>query len=88
MEMGLVEADGSELTDDEVVRLIARPGFSTAEQVTDLSGRGVGIDAVHTRVRALGGTVDIRSAKGQGHVDHGASAGDAGDRAGAARAGW
>jgi len=66
VEMGLIETGKHELSDDEVVRLIARPGFSTARQVTDLSGRGVGIDAVHTRVRALGGTVDIRSAKGKG----------------------
>jgi two-component system chemotaxis sensor kinase CheA len=66
VEMGLIEGGKIDLTDDEVVRLIARPGFSTAKQVTDLSGRGVGIDAVHTRVRALGGTVDIRSAKGRG----------------------
>jgi two-component system, chemotaxis family, sensor kinase CheA len=65
-ELGLVETGRGELTDDELVRLIARPGFSTARQVTDLSGRGVGIDAVHARVRALGGTVDIRSTKGHG----------------------
>jgi len=65
-EMGLIESGRGDLTDDEVVRLIARPGFSTAREVTDLSGRGVGIDAVHTRVRALGGTVDIRSTKGTG----------------------
>lgn len=65
-ELGLVDGSRSELADDELMRLIARPGFSTARQVTDLSGRGVGIDAVHARVRALGGTVDIRSTKGQG----------------------
>ena len=65
-EMGLVESSRAELTDDELIRLIARPGFSTAKQVTDISGRGVGIDAVHARVRSLGGTVDIKSAKGQG----------------------
>jgi two-component system chemotaxis sensor kinase CheA len=65
-ELGLIETSRGELTDDELVRLIARPGFSTARQVTDISGRGVGIDAVHARVRALGGTVDIRSTKGQG----------------------
>ena len=65
-EMGLVEPGKNDLTDDEIVRLIARPGFSTARQVTDISGRGVGIDAVHTRVRALGGTVDIKSTKGKG----------------------
>jgi two-component system chemotaxis sensor kinase CheA len=65
-EMGLVESGRAELTDDELIRLIARPGFSTAKQVTDISGRGVGIDAVHARVRALGGTVDMKSAKGEG----------------------
>jgi two-component system chemotaxis sensor kinase CheA len=65
-ETGLIEIGRTELTDDELVRLIARPGFSTARQVTDISGRGVGIDAVHARVRALGGSVDIKSARGQG----------------------
>ncbi len=66
LESGLVEAGTTALTDDEVIRLIARPGFTTADQVTDLSGRGVGIDAVQARVRALGGSIDIRSAPGHG----------------------
>jgi two-component system chemotaxis sensor kinase CheA len=65
-ETGLIEAGKNDLTDDEIIKLIARPGFSTAREVTDISGRGVGIDVVHTRVRALGGTVDIKSAKGKG----------------------
>lgn len=65
---GLVDATTTSLTDDEVVRLIARPGFTTADQVTNLSGRGVGIDAVQARVRALGGSVDIKSVPGQGTV--------------------
>ena len=64
--MGLVEQTKTELSDDELLRIIGRPGFSTAERVTDLSGRGVGIDAVYTRVRSLGGAVDIRSTSGQG----------------------
>jgi two-component system chemotaxis sensor kinase CheA len=63
---GLVDAAKTELTDEELIRFISRPGFSTAEKVTDISGRGVGIDAVQNRVRALGGTVDIRSAPGAG----------------------
>ena len=46
--------------------MLARPGFSTADKVTNLSGRGVGVDAVYTRVRALGGAMDIRSVPGQG----------------------
>jgi two-component system chemotaxis sensor kinase CheA len=63
---GLIDSSKTSLSDDELLRLIARPGFSTAEKVTDLSGRGVGIDAVYTRVRALGGAVDIRSQPGLG----------------------
>jgi two-component system chemotaxis sensor kinase CheA len=65
-EAALVEAARTELTDDELIRLISRPGFSTAERVTDISGRGVGIDAVQTRVRTLGGSVEIRSIPRQG----------------------
>jgi two-component system, chemotaxis family, sensor kinase CheA len=63
---GLVDPTTTTLTDEEVIRLIARPGFTTADRVTDLSGRGVGIDAVQTRVRALGGSVEIKSAPGEG----------------------
>ena len=63
---GLVDSDKTDLSDEELLRLIARPGFSTAETVTDLSGRGVGIDAVYNRVRSLGGAVDIRTAEGEG----------------------
>ncbi|HYD51155.1 MAG TPA: chemotaxis protein CheW, partial [Gemmatimonadaceae bacterium] len=63
---GLVDAVKTELTDDEMTRLIARSGFSTAERVTDVSGRGVGMDAVYARVRSLGGSVDIRTEAGRG----------------------
>ncbi len=65
-ESGLVEASAAELSDDELMRLISRPGFSTADAVTEISGRGVGIDAVQNRVRALGGSLDIRTAPGRG----------------------
>jgi two-component system chemotaxis sensor kinase CheA len=64
--LGLVDTARSELSDDELIKLISRPGFSTAERVTDISGRGVGIDAVHARIRALGGSVEIRSVPGRG----------------------
>ena len=63
---GLVDQAKTDLSDDELLRLVSRPGFSTAEQVTGISGRGVGVDAVYTRVRALGGAVDIKSVPGQG----------------------
>jgi len=54
------------LSDNEVWNLIFAPGFSTAEVVTDVSGRGVGMDVVKKNITALGGTVDIDSAEGYG----------------------
>lgn len=66
IERGLLAADAPDVGDDEVVRLITRPGFSTAERITDISGRGVGLDVVTAGVRALGGSVDIRSTPGKG----------------------
>jgi two-component system, chemotaxis family, sensor kinase CheA len=54
------------MTDSEVWGLIFAPGFSTAEQVTDVSGRGVGMDVVKKNITALGGTVEIDSAEGYG----------------------
>jgi two-component system chemotaxis sensor kinase CheA len=64
--LGLVLSTVKTLPDEELFRLIARPGFTTAERVTNLSGRGVGIDVVSTRVRALGGSLEMRTAEGQG----------------------
>jgi two-component system, chemotaxis family, sensor kinase CheA len=54
------------MTDAEVWNLIFAPGFSTAEQVTDVSGRGVGMDVVKKNITSLGGTVEIDSAEGYG----------------------
>jgi two-component system, chemotaxis family, sensor kinase CheA len=54
------------LTDDLLVRVLARPGFSTAQTVSGVSGRGVGVDVAMTRVRALGGTLEVRSELGRG----------------------
>jgi len=52
--------------DRELVSLIFAPGFSTAEKVTNVSGRGVGMDVVRTNIEKIGGTVDIQSRKGKG----------------------
>ncbi|MFS2003536.1 chemotaxis protein CheA [Duganella sp. CT11-25] len=57
---------GDNMSDAEVWQLIFAPGFSTAETVTDVSGRGVGMDVVKRNITAMGGVVDIRSAKGFG----------------------
>jgi two-component system chemotaxis sensor kinase CheA len=63
-ERGLHAPDS--LTDSEVWNLIFEPGFSTADQVTDVSGRGVGMDVVKKNITSLGGTVEIDSADGYG----------------------
>lgn len=60
------EADAAMHDDDALLKLMAHPGLSTAEQVTDLSGRGVGLDVVVARVRALGGAIDMRTQAGSG----------------------
>lgn len=62
---GLVSPEAV-LDDQDVYRLILTPGFSTAEQVTNLSGRGVGMDVVRSNIEALRGTLDIDSVPGQG----------------------
>src|SRR5437667_393138 len=63
---GVVDPHAEALSDDQLLRVLARPGFSTAESVTSVSGRGVGIDVAMTRIRALGGSIDIRSQEGKG----------------------
>jgi two-component system chemotaxis sensor kinase CheA len=61
---GLAVSDA--LADADVWQLIFAPGFSTAEEVTDVSGRGVGMDVVKRNIAAMGGSVEIRSARGYG----------------------
>ena len=65
IERGLVEADAT-LSDAEVWQLIFAPGFSTADKVTDLSGRGVGMDVVKRNIEALRGQIQLSSLEGQG----------------------
>jgi two-component system chemotaxis sensor kinase CheA len=62
---GLVAAD-AKLSESEVFSFILMPGFSTARKVTDVSGRGVGMDVVHQKVEALRGRIDIASKFGTG----------------------
>lgn len=65
VEKGII-ADGSNMSDEAVYQLIFRPGFSTAEAITDVSGRGVGMDVVKRNIEGLGGSVDIQSTMGKG----------------------
>jgi len=67
VEKGLVAAD-AELTEAEIYSFILAPGFSTARQVSDVSGRGVGMDVVRRSVEALRGTIDIASKPGKGTI--------------------
>ena len=60
IEKGIINTD-TQLTDNELNHLIFHPGFSTAEAVTNLSGRGVGMDVVKRNVEALQGSIDIKS---------------------------
>lgn len=62
---GLLAPD-AEISDRDVLQFILQPGFSTAEKITQISGRGVGMDVVHEEVRQLGGSMSIDSVPGQG----------------------
>lgn len=67
VERGVVSADcAGRMSDHEAVLLIFQPGFSTAEQVTNVSGRGVGMDVVKTNIEKIGGTVDVQTQIGVG----------------------
>jgi two-component system, chemotaxis family, sensor kinase CheA len=67
IQKGMISADqAARMTERETTNLIWSPGFSTAEKVTSVSGRGVGMDVVKTNIEKIGGTVDLQSKPGQG----------------------
>lgn len=69
IERGIVADDEAhEMSREDLINLVFMPGFSTSEKVTDLSGRGVGMDVVKTNISKLGGVIDIRSDVGKGSV--------------------
>ncbi len=65
IEKGIISAD-AQLSNEEIDQLICAPGFSTAETISNISGRGVGMDVVRSNVEALGGRVEIHSVPGEG----------------------
>ncbi len=67
VEKGLISGEQAKLiSDEETIMLVCRPGFSTAAEVTDVSGRGVGMDVVQSTVEGLGGSLSIESTTGEG----------------------
>jgi two-component system chemotaxis sensor kinase CheA len=67
LQQGLVsEADLAQMSETQVQQLIFRAGFSTAEKVTNVSGRGVGMDVVRTNIEKIGGTIEMKSVEGKG----------------------
>jgi two-component system chemotaxis sensor kinase CheA len=69
VQMGLISAEqAGSISDREVLQFILSSGFSTAQKVTDISGRGVGMDVVRTNVESLKGAIDLESTSGQGTV--------------------
>jgi two-component system chemotaxis sensor kinase CheA len=64
--LGIIDPGTTKLSEEELVRIISRPGFSTAEKVTEISGRGVGFDIVASKVRALGGSLEVHTDSGLG----------------------
>ena len=67
IERGLISAEqAARMSDRDAAQLIFAPGFSTAEQVTSVSGRGVGMDVVKTNIERIGGTIDLQCRPGQG----------------------
>lgn len=67
LDRGMITAEqAARMAEREIFNLIFLPGFSTAEKVTKVSGRGVGMDVVKTNVEKIGGTVDVQSTRGQG----------------------
>ncbi len=64
--LGLPLPETGDVSNEDLLRILSAPGFSTAEQITDVSGRGVGMDAVAAKIRALGGAIDMQTRAGHG----------------------
>ena len=62
----ITREQGDLMSDKEIIDLLFRPSFSTAEKISDVSGRGVGLDVVKTKIESLGGDVEVRTTVGQG----------------------
>ncbi|MGN0161282.1 MAG: chemotaxis protein CheW [Lachnospiraceae bacterium] len=69
VEKGIITVEqGETMTDKDIIDLLFRPSFSTADKISDVSGRGVGLDVVRSKIEALGGDIEVRSTYGEGSV--------------------
>ena len=69
MDKGLITAEvAATLTTDQAIDLLFQPGFSTADTITDISGRGVGLDVVKRSIESLKGTIKVETTPGKGSV--------------------
>ena len=66
IEKGLIVGDGSDMRDEDIWQLIFHPGFSTADKITDISGRGVGMDVVKRNIEKIRGKVEVKTKPGKG----------------------
>lgn len=66
IERGLITKETDQLDENTIINMIFLPGFSTAQQITELSGRGVGLDVVRSKIESLSGTISVESKKGLG----------------------
>jgi len=66
LDRGLIQPDGPELKEEDIFKLIFEPGFSTADKITDISGRGVGMDVVKRNIEKLKGRIQVSSTLGEG----------------------
>jgi two-component system chemotaxis sensor kinase CheA len=67
IERGVIsKSDANELDEKDIIELLFRPGFSTADKISDISGRGVGLDVVKTKIESLNGIVEVENTRGKG----------------------
>lgn len=71
IERGVITPDqGDNMTEKDIINLLFHAGFSTAKEISDVSGRGVGLDVVKSKIESLSGEVEVKSVRTGKHLDH------------------